>query len=104
MRLALLWVILAAACGAPLANGQDSPPVGVATETTRLANARVAETLPLADPHDLENATRGLLAQIPGGIIRADDGRIVWDAGSYAFLDGPACRDGPASRAAASAG
>jgi alkyl sulfatase BDS1-like metallo-beta-lactamase superfamily hydrolase len=90
MRAPFWLAIVAAACSVPLANGQDSAPVGVATETTRLANAEVAAALPLEDPRDFENATRGLLAQIPGGIIRADDGRIVWDAGSYDFLDGPA--------------
>lgn len=90
MRAPFWLAIVAATCSAPVANGQDSAPVGVATETTRLANAWVAAALPLADPRDFENATRGFLAQIPDGIIRADDGRIVWDAGSYNFLDGPA--------------
>ena len=74
----------------PVAGAQDAPPAGIATEATRLANAKVAETLPLADRRDFESATRGLIAQIPDGIIRADDGRIVWNAGAYNFLDGAA--------------
>lgn len=77
-------------CWSAIAAGQDLPPAGVATEATRLANARVAEALPLDDPRDFENATRGLLAQIPDGIIRAEDGRVVWDAGQYDFLDAAA--------------
>ncbi len=77
-------------CWTAIAAAQDQPPVGVATEATRAANARVAESLPLGDRRDFEAATRGLLAQIPGGVIRAADGRVVWDAGRYGFLDGPA--------------
>ena len=87
MRLPALSALFAMFCQASAAMAQATPPAGVATEATRLANAAVAMTLPLEDPRDLENATRGLLAQIPGGIIRADDGRVVWDAGRYDFLD-----------------
>ena len=90
MRTAFWLAIVAAHCGATVANGQDAPPIGVATESTRIANTTVAAELPLADRRDFDNATRGLLAQIPDGIIRADDGRIVWNAGGYDFLDGPA--------------
>ena len=90
MRLSFRSIILAAACCVAAANAQDSPPVGIATESTRLANEQVAASLPLNDRRDFENATRGLLAQIPDGIIRADDGRIVWNASNYAFLDGAA--------------
>jgi alkyl sulfatase BDS1-like metallo-beta-lactamase superfamily hydrolase len=72
------------------AGGQAAPPAGVATEATRLANAQVAAALPLDDAADFQSATRGLLAQIPDGVIRGDDGHIVWDARAYAFLDLPA--------------
>ncbi|MBM2853287.1 MAG: yjcS [Steroidobacteraceae bacterium] len=90
MRATSWLAIVAASCSVPVAIGQHAPPVGVATEATRLANAQIAAELPLADRRDFDNATRGLLAQIPGGIIRADDGRIVWNAGAYEFLDGSA--------------
>lgn len=90
MRILPWPALVAAACSVSIAVAQEAPPVGVATEATRQANAAVATALPLADPRDLETATRGLLAQIPGGIIRADDGRVVWDAGKYDFLDATA--------------
>ena len=87
MRLPALSALVAMFCQLSAAGAQAPPPAGVATEATRLANETVAATLPLDDPRDMENATRGLLAQIPDGIIRADDGRIVWDASRYDFLD-----------------
>ncbi len=90
MRIPFCLALAAIVLATPLASSQDLPPVGVATEATRSANAEVAATLPLDDRRDFENATRGLLAQIPGGVIRADDGRVVWDAGGYEFLDGAA--------------
>jgi alkyl sulfatase BDS1-like metallo-beta-lactamase superfamily hydrolase len=90
MRVPIQLILLAALCQAPAVMAQDAPPVGVATEVTRRANAEVAARLPLTDTRDFENATRGLIAQIPGGIIRADDGRVVWNAGAYDFLDGAA--------------
>jgi linear primary-alkylsulfatase len=90
MRLPFCLALIAAVLTAPIAGSQESPPIGVASEATRLANAEVAAALPLDDRRDFENATRGLLAQIPDGIIRADDGRIVWNAGAYDFLDGAA--------------
>ena len=90
MRLFFSLAIAVGAFTPAMATGQDLPPVGVATEATRLANAEAAAALPLADKRDFQNATRGLLAQIPAGIIRAADGRIVWDAGAYGFLDGTA--------------
>lgn len=90
MRAMIRPAIVAAVLGVTIASAQDMPPVGVATGATRLANAQVAATLKLEDPRDFENATRGLLARIPEAIIRADDGRIVWNAGSYDFLNGPA--------------
>jgi len=90
MRVPIQSILLAALCQAPAVMAQDAPPVGVATEATRRANAEVGASLPLADPRDFEAARRGLLAQIPGGIIRADDGRVVWDASRYDFLDATA--------------
>lgn len=90
MRVPIQLVVVAALCQAAAVMAQDAPPVGVATEVTRRANEGVAASLPLADTGDLEDAKRGLLAQIPGGIIRADDGRVVWNAGAYDFLDGAA--------------
>ncbi len=48
------------------------------------------ETLPFDDTQDFEDARRGLIGRLEPCIVRADDGRVVWDNSSYAFLDGPA--------------
>ncbi|MGQ0428450.1 MAG: alkyl/aryl-sulfatase [Gammaproteobacteria bacterium] len=90
MRPAIRISAVAVVLFSPIALAQDAPPVGVATAATRLANERVAAALPLEDRKDFEDATRGLLAQIPDGLIQGDDGLTVWDARAYAFLDLPA--------------
>lgn len=66
------------------------PPVGEATPATRAAQAAVAERLPLDDPHDFEQATRGFVAAVEGGVIRNEDGSVAWDLDAFAFLDGDA--------------
>ena len=58
-----------------------------ASEATRAAQAEVAGRLPLDDTRDMANATRGKIAEIPGGVILDKDGRTVWDRRPYAFLD-----------------
>jgi alkyl sulfatase BDS1-like metallo-beta-lactamase superfamily hydrolase len=73
--------------------GREPPAPGTVTKATAEANARVAQALPLNEATDFADATRGRLAQIPGGIIRNAKGEVVWDATSYAFLKG----DAPAS-------
>ena len=40
------------------------------------------------DRTDFENAGRGLIATLTPGVIKAQDGRVVWDADAYRFLDG----------------
>jgi alkyl sulfatase BDS1-like metallo-beta-lactamase superfamily hydrolase len=72
------------------ATGREPPVPGTATSATAQANARVAAALPLSDPSDMADATRGRLAQIEGGVIRNAKGDVVWDANSYAFLTGAA--------------
>jgi alkyl sulfatase BDS1-like metallo-beta-lactamase superfamily hydrolase len=46
--------------------------------------------LPFGDTRDFEDARRGFLGRLEPCVIRAADGRVVWDNDSYAFLDGPA--------------
>mgnify|MGYP000866846695 FL=1 len=70
--------------------GREAPPPGTVTKATAEANAKLATQLPLNDPSDFADATRGRLAQIDGGIIRNAKGDVVWDANSYAFLKGDA--------------
>ncbi len=58
-----------------------------ASEATRAAQAELAKRLPLDDPRDMANATRGKLAEIPDGVILDKQGKTVWDRRPYAFLD-----------------
>ncbi|WP_168454039.1 alkyl/aryl-sulfatase [Sphingopyxis microcysteis] len=57
-----------------------------ASEATRAAQAELAKRLPLDDPRDMVNVTRGKLAEIPGGVILDKQGKAVWDRRPYAFL------------------
>ncbi len=47
-------------------------------------------TLPFSDTRDFDDASRGLLARLDPCVVRADDGRVVWDNESYGFLGGDA--------------
>ncbi len=46
--------------------------------------------LPFDDTTDFDDARRGLIGRLEPCVVKADDGRVVWDNSSYAFLDGPA--------------
>ncbi len=95
-RPALIAVMLLAASCAQEADRAGKtkapapPPAGVATEATRTANDAFAARLPLGDRADFEDARRGFIAAIEGGVIRDGEGNVVWDAARYAFLDAPA--------------
>ena len=67
-----------------LLNSESKP----ATEATREANRRVAESLPFDHDEDFELAARGRLANDPALQIPADDGGVAWDMTSYAFEEG----------------
>jgi alkyl sulfatase BDS1-like metallo-beta-lactamase superfamily hydrolase len=58
--------------------------------TVRAATAALLDALPFDDRQDLEDATRGLIGRLEPCVIRAADGRVVWDNDSYGFLEGPA--------------
>jgi alkyl sulfatase BDS1-like metallo-beta-lactamase superfamily hydrolase len=61
----------------------------VVSDSVRAANAALLEALPFADAQDFEDARRGFLGRLDPCIIRAADGRVVWDNESYrAFLQG----------------
>ena len=62
----------------------------IVSERVRNANAALLETLPFDDTQDFEDATRGLLGKLEPCVVRAADGRVVWDNDSYRFLEGPA--------------
>jgi linear primary-alkylsulfatase len=46
--------------------------------------------LPFDDTQDFDDARRGFIGRLDPCVIRAADGRVVWDNESYRFLDGPA--------------
>src|SRR5262249_12123806 len=58
-----------------------------ATVATRRANQEVLASLPFGDRRDFDEADRGFVAPLPGGgVIKADDGRVVWDLSRFAFI------------------
>jgi alkyl sulfatase BDS1-like metallo-beta-lactamase superfamily hydrolase len=44
--------------------------------------------LPFHDERDLHSATRGLVGRRATGVVTDEDGRVVWDNDSYAFVTG----------------
>jgi alkyl sulfatase BDS1-like metallo-beta-lactamase superfamily hydrolase len=46
--------------------------------------------LPFSDTQDFEDANRGLLGRLEPCVVRAEDGRVVWDNDSYGFVQGDA--------------
>jgi linear primary-alkylsulfatase len=46
--------------------------------------------MPFHNTTDFENADRGFIAALSPCVIRAADGRVVWDNDAYSFLGGPA--------------
>jgi alkyl sulfatase BDS1-like metallo-beta-lactamase superfamily hydrolase len=61
-----------------------------ASPTIVAQNSALLQTLPFSDTQDFDDATRGLVARREPGAITADDGRVVWDNDTYAFLQGDA--------------
>ncbi|KON74475.1 alkyl sulfatase [Cellulosimicrobium cellulans F16] len=53
-------------------------------------NSALLQTLPFSDARDFDDATRGLMARREPSAVTADDGRVVWDNDTYAFLQGDA--------------
>jgi alkyl sulfatase BDS1-like metallo-beta-lactamase superfamily hydrolase len=59
-------------------------------EQIRTQHAALGSALPFHDTRDFDDAQRGFLGALEPGVVRAEDGRVVWDNDSYAFLDGEA--------------
>ncbi|QKW25330.1 MBL fold metallo-hydrolase [Streptomyces seoulensis] len=51
------------------------------------ANAEVRRRFAFDDTQDLDDARRGFMGTAPESLIRAEDGRVVWDLDAYGFLD-----------------
>lgn len=56
----------------------------------RSEHERARNTLPFDDTQDFEDAHRGFIGKLEPGVVHAEDGRVVWDNDSYAFLQGEA--------------
>lgn len=58
--------------------------------TAAIEAAHRAHALPVHDDTDFRNADRGFIAALSPCVIKAADGRVVWDNDAYSFLGGPA--------------
>jgi linear primary-alkylsulfatase len=55
-----------------------------------IESAHREHALPFQDTTDFDNADRGFIAALSPCIVKAADGRVVWDNDAYAFLGGTA--------------
>jgi alkyl sulfatase BDS1-like metallo-beta-lactamase superfamily hydrolase len=62
-------------------------PTQGATPQIAEANAAVRMRLPFSNSEDFDDARRGLVGTLTDGVIQATNGRVVWDADAYGFLD-----------------
>jgi alkyl sulfatase BDS1-like metallo-beta-lactamase superfamily hydrolase len=86
---AIATMLLAATAfaGTPAMAQQGTEPKG-ATANTERANAAVRQAMTMNDKQDFEDATRGLMAQLKDPIVKAADGRVVWNTQRYEFVKG----------------
>jgi alkyl sulfatase BDS1-like metallo-beta-lactamase superfamily hydrolase len=88
--------LLAAGC----ASGPASAPTAAtgaaglapkpATPATASANQAVRQAVAAFDKRDFDDAARGKLAELNDPLVKAADGRIVWDTRKFDFLKGEA--------------
>ena len=86
---AIATMLLAATAfaGTPAMAQQGTESRG-ATANTERANAAVRQAMTMNDNQDFEDATRGLMAQLKDPIVKAADGRVVWNTQRYEFVKG----------------
>jgi alkyl sulfatase BDS1-like metallo-beta-lactamase superfamily hydrolase len=65
-------------------------PVDSKPPTAVIESAHRTHSQPDHDTTDFDNADRGFIAALSPCVVKAADGRVVWDNDVYAFLDGPA--------------
>ena len=58
--------------------------------TAVIESAHDEHSLPFHDTRDFDDADRGFIAALSPCVIKAADGRVVWDNDAYSFLTGPA--------------
>ncbi|WP_374570627.1 alkyl/aryl-sulfatase [Phenylobacterium sp.] len=71
--------------GAPALAESDPP-----TAATIAHNKAVAAAAPFADRQDFDFASRGYMGTLKDPLIRAADGRVVWDLNAFSFAKGDA--------------
>jgi alkyl sulfatase BDS1-like metallo-beta-lactamase superfamily hydrolase len=86
---AIATMLLAATAfaGTPAMAQQGTESKGATADTER-ANAAVRQAIKMNDKQDFEDATRGLMAQLKDPIVKAADGRVVWNTQRYEFVKG----------------
>ncbi|MDT5000255.1 MAG: linear primary-alkylsulfatase, partial [Mycobacterium sp.] len=60
------------------------------TSVIEAAHAEHLTGLPFDDTRDFDDADRGFIASLQPCVVKAADGRVVWDNDVYAFLSGDA--------------
>ncbi len=90
---ALVGAALIAGCASPQAPAPTAAAAATASATpkaataaTERANAAMQPTVAGFDQRDFEDATRGKLAELNDPLVKAADGRIVWDTRRFDFL------------------
>jgi alkyl sulfatase BDS1-like metallo-beta-lactamase superfamily hydrolase len=69
---------------APALTGFKEP-----TSFTLQKNASIVSQLPFSDKQDFEDAKKGFIGTNPGLVIKdAKDGHVIWDLGTYQFING----------------
>lgn len=58
------------------------------TDSTARRNREAAASLPPLEDEDFAEATRGLVAAFDPAVVKDGQGNVVWDMGSYDFLEG----------------
>jgi alkyl sulfatase BDS1-like metallo-beta-lactamase superfamily hydrolase len=87
-QLALLIIASSlTACSPP--SGTDAPSSG-ATAITEAANRRLAQSLPLADRQDFDDARRGFVGNDPSLVVPGPGGGTAWSMADYDFVQGDA--------------
>ena len=86
-RSTLLTAALLAAFSSASHAAETSKP---ATAVTAQANKAVSAAYDLANRQDFDDASRGLIAQLPEGMIKNAKGETVWNGQQFAFIKGAA--------------
>src|SRR5882757_4570614 len=68
------------------AQAQTAAPQGEASSFTAKMNVDVLRQLPFNDRQDFEDASRGFIAALPGGVIKLPNGSDSWNLNTYDFL------------------